>query len=365
MTINQNEIIGILNRVQESIQTGAVPVSEVPMDDLLKLLEATLGGTFWKGIGATAQNCFDNMPQRCENLLRHCQMQNDAQGFVLALELLKTQYQCIYAVLSKEELDKRIKPHKALAVRIGSAYAAVQYWLHQDRRAANASVSDNAVEGKKGVVYTCIRGKNRKPSQPEYINVHWDYICFTDEQDKWNTRDGVWEFRKLDATEEAYYYYKLMPHKVLGEYDYSIWINPQIQIIGELERFYKIYGQGSTFLGIPAYVQDNLYEALRTNLRADDENIELRRILYQFREEGFPEHFGMINTNLIYRSHRDEVLKNVMDTWWRQAQRCSQLREFGFAYAAWKNRFDFALCDLFAEWNPYIKNVDMDLEIGE
>lgn len=371
MTINQKEIIGILDKVQQSIQSGEVPVSEVPMKDLMTLLEATLGSNFWKGIGATAQNCFDNMPGICIQLLDHCRKQEDAQGFVRALEVIKNQYRCIYAVMSKDELDKRTKNYKILAIKMGNAYAALQHWLHRAEQQQVLADTYKEMEEKKGVVYTCILGNNKTLHQPEYINVHWDYICFTDKKEKWGTKEGVWEYRGIALKEgesdaaTVYYRYKIKPHEILSEYDYSIWISPQIMIIGELERFCRIYGEGYSLVGFPAYVQDNLYDAVHTTLNADDENIELRRTLFHYREEGFPEHYGLINTNLLFRNHSDEEVSKVMDIWWEEAKRCSQLREFGFSYAAWKQNLKFALCDLFAEWNPYIKNMELDLDIGE
>ncbi len=373
MTINQKEVIGIIDRVQKSVESGEVSVDQIPMNELMNLLEATLGSRFWKGIGATAQNCFDTMPQRCKELLEHCQKQNDAEGIVLALELLKNQYRCIYAILSKDELNSRTRNYKVLSLKIGNAYAALQYWRHKTVHGENTEYYNAKEMEQKGVVYTCFIGKNGAPHQPEYINVYWDYICFTDKEEKWGTKDGVWEYRKIERIGEAeqkgnaavYDRYKMKPYEVLPEYDYSIWINPQVQITGELEQFYKIYGRGYAFLGLPAYVHDNLYEVVQTSLNEDDENIELRRTLLHYREEGFPEHFGLINTNLMYRSHKDETLIKVMDTWWQEAKRCKQLKEFGFSYAAWKHQLKFGMCDLFAEYNSYIKNVELDLEVGE
>lgn len=371
MVIKEKEILGIINQVQQSVKEGKVPVESVPMKDLLNLLEATLGGTFWKGIGVTSQEAFDTMPGRYKALLEHCQEKGDSEGFVLALELLKNQYQCTYAILSKEEINRRTKNYKVFILNMGNAIASIQHWMNKARQRGNAVMPISFEKEQRGVVYTCLVGNKRKLYQPEYVNVHLDYICFTDKKEKWGTKEGVWEYRPMekDGEQESnssmYYRYKLKSHEVLKEYDYSIWVNAQIQIVGELEQLYNGYGEKSSFLSFPAYVQDDLYEAVHTTLKSDDENIELRRKMLRYREEGFPKHFGLISTNLMYRNHRDEVLRLVMDTWWNESGKCQQLRELGFSYAAWKHGLNYALCDLFAEWNPYIKNVDLDLEVGD
>lgn len=371
MVIKEKEVLEIINQVQKSVQNKEVPVELVPMKDLMNLLEATLGGTFWKRIGVTSQEAFETMPSRYKELLEHCQRNGDAEGFVLVLELMKNQYKCTYATLSKEELHRRTKKYKAFVYNIGNAMASVQYWIHKGKQRSGEIQPISFVREMKGAVYTCLVGNSTTLYQPEYINVHWDYICFTDKKDKWGVKEGIWEYRKMEKIEESesnssmYYRYKIKPHEILEGYDYSIWVNAQIQIVGEMEQMYKIYGEETSFLAFPAYIQDNLYDAVRTTLSTDDENIELRRKMYRYREEGFPEHFGLISTNVMYRNHRDEVLNKVMDTWWEESEKCQQLREFGFSYAAWKHGLNYSLCDLFAEWNPYVRNVSLELEVGE
>lgn len=371
MVIKEKEVLGIISQIQRSVESGEVPIDLVPMNDLLNLLDATLGGSFWKRIGTTSQDAFDTIPTRYKMLLEHCQSKKDAEGFVLVLELMKNQYRCTYAALSKEEIDRRTKNYKVFILNIGSAMASLQYWIHKSHKETETEYSISFGKEIKGAVYTCLVGANSVLHQPEYINVYLDYICFTDKEEKWGTKDGVWEYRKMERKEEEesnssmYFRYKIKPHEVLGEYDYSIWVNAQMQIVGEVEQLYEIYGRGNSFLAFPAYVQDNLYEAVHTSLNADDANIELRRSLLHYREEGFPEYYGMISTNMMYRSHKDEILNQAMDIWLRESERCSQMREFGFSYGAWKSGLKFAICSLFAEWNSYIKNRDLDLEVDE
>lgn len=371
MVIKEKEILGIVDQVQQSVESGSVPAELVPVDDLIKLMEATLGGSFWKQIGITSKEAFETMPFKYKALLEHCQEEGDTQGFILTLQLLKNQYRCTYAMLSKEELDRRTRNYKRLVLNIGEAIASVQYRLHKAGRNGNTGYPISFEKGNKGAVYTCLTGKNAILYQPEYINVYLDYICFTDKKEKWGTKEGIWEYREMksegeeESNSSMYYRYKMKPHELLSEYDYSIWVNAQMQITGEIEQLYAIYGENSSFLAFPAYIQDDLYEAVHTFLHTDDENIELRRKLLHYREEGFPEHFGLISTNLMLRNHRDKTLNKVMDTWWQESGGCEQLREFGFSYAAWKEGFQYALCDFFAEWNPYIKNVELGLEIND
>lgn len=367
MVIKEKEVLGIISQIQQSVENGEVPVDLVPMNDLMNLLDTTLGGSFWKRIGTTSQDAFDTMVARYKAILEHCQSNKDVEGFILVLELMKNQYRCTYAALSKDEINNRTRNYRAFILNIGNAMASLQYWIHKPHRKNAAEYSINFGKDKRGAVYTCLVGKNSGLHQPEYINVYLDYICFTDKEEKWGTREGTWEYRKMErekgeSNSAMYYRYKIKPHEVLKEYDYSIWVNGQMQIVGEVEQLYEIYGRGNSFLAFPSYIQDNLYEAVHTSLNADDENIRLRKKILHYREEGFPEYYGMISTNMMYRNHEDKILNQAMDIWLREATECSQMSEVGFSYGAWKSGLEYAICSLFAEWNSYIKNRDLNLE---
>ena len=86
----------------------------------------------------------------------------------------------------------------------------------------------------KRVIYTCITGGYDKLREPEAVDGDFDYICFTDAAV--SSEEGVWQIRPIpysceDPTRLSRYV-KLLPHKVLGEYDESLWIDANIAIRG-------------------------------------------------------------------------------------------------------------------------------------
>ena len=86
----------------------------------------------------------------------------------------------------------------------------------------------------KRVIYTCITGGYDKLRQPEVLDGDFDYICFTDAVGR--SEEGVWQIRPIpyscDDPTRLSRYVKLLPHKVLGEYDESLWIDANIAIRG-------------------------------------------------------------------------------------------------------------------------------------
>ena len=86
----------------------------------------------------------------------------------------------------------------------------------------------------KVVIYTSITDNYDNLIQHKYISKDFDYICYTDSEIK---NPGIWEIRKikdsnLDSNRKAKIY-KILPHKYLKKYDYSIWIDANIDVLSD------------------------------------------------------------------------------------------------------------------------------------
>ena len=363
----EQKIVDIIHKIQGALERGELEIRQFPIDDIINLIESALGENMWRSIGSRPQAAFSMIGQQYRQMLLQCMEKEDVEQCIGLLSLLEYQYKCFYTALGREEQLYREETLRKLVLHMGDAYAEAQA-QKLNQRQDNWKGNQNLLDSGRGVVYTCLLKDEAQLPLPEYRNVMWDYICFTDRKELAGKVVGGWEFRLISEEEQqhkadTYYKYKIKPWEVLPEYDYSIWIDPQIQIVGPLERCYKIYGRNATFLGFPAYDKDDIYTSVRTTMTDDDLNIELRWKLLQYRKEGYPEHYGLINTNLMIRSHRDEFLNMVMSDWWKEIHECNALLDYAFSYASWKHGLKYALCGLFAENNAYIKNGDIDLEI--
>ncbi|MBQ6888597.1 MAG: hypothetical protein IJN54_13915 [Lachnospiraceae bacterium] len=362
----EQKLVDIIHKIQGALERGELEISQFPIEDIINLIESALGENVWRSIGSRPEPAFSLIGQEYRKMLSRCMENRDVEQCIGVLSLLEYQYRCFYTALGRDEQLYREETLRKLVLRMGDAYAEVQC-RKLNLRQEDWKGEQSLLESGKGVVYTCLVKDEARLPLPEYRNVAWDYICFTNRQDLAGKTAGMWEFRLIREEEqqhkaETFYKYKVKPWEVLPEYDYSIWIDPQVQIVGPLEQWYKIYGRNASFLGFPAYDKDDIYTSVSTTMTEDDRNIELRWKLLQYRKEGFPEHYGLINTNLMLRSHRDETLNQVMRDWWKEMHECNALLEYAFSYAAWKNELKYALCGLFAENNAYIKNEDIDLE---
>lgn len=157
-----------------------------------------------------------------------------------------------------------------------------------------------------------------------------------------------------------------MIHKLLPKYDYSIWIDSDMVISGDIFRFCKVYGEGNSFLGFSQSSKDCIYQDMsHTTMQFDDLNITMRKKVLQYQKEGYPEHNGLIDSRVMVRRHDDESLCKVMEEWWKEVGQGVLFEEDVFNYVAWKNSFPFSICDLFLYANPYFVNSKIDLDTND
>jgi len=184
-----------------------------------------------------------------------------------------------------------------------------------------------------------------------------DYICFTDRDIKSDT----WEVRKstpiyTDSNRNAKKY-KVLPHRYLGEYDWSVWIDGNIKIHSDIRPLcsgepYKVYDHMKVF-----DARDCIYDEAETILnfgKINSERTPERGIknwkdnpklivdqMNRYISEGYPKNNGLATNPIILRNHNDSAVIAVMEDWWSEIKYNSKRDQLSFNYIAWKNKFNF------------------------
>ncbi len=194
------------------------------------------------------------------------------------------------------------------------------------------------------VIYTSIVGNYDTLPQPRVVDESFEYVCFSN--DIAGDRNGIWQVRQIpysnsDRTRLSRYV-KLQAHKVLEEYDVSVWIDANIRIVGQ--EFFNIVNErivsGCLIAQVPHPQRDCVYEEISKCYR--DVRIGLSDALRQRRHllrEGFPRHFGMMENNLILRRHNDPMVKKISDAWWKEYQEYSIRDQLSLMPVYWRMGF--------------------------
>lgn len=197
-------------------------------------------------------------------------------------------------------------------------------------------------EKNKKVVYTCITGNYDNLSSPKFLTDGFDYICFTD--NKAITSD-VWDIRPLPKETEGLSqvkkqrFVKINPHLLLSEYDISIWVDGNVTLKGDLNKFVKNVMTSDCSVYVPKHPQrDCIYTEANVVVKMGKDKSDITRPqMEKYKKEGFPEKYGLLQSNIILRKHNKQDCIKLMECWFNELKNGSHRDQLSFNYVSWKN----------------------------
>ena len=200
------------------------------------------------------------------------------------------------------------------------------------------------VNSSKLCVYTCITGGYDKPmdfnrNQPDGV----DFICFTDNPDSlsgtgWKAKPIPEELLKFSKVKQQRLI-KVLPHRYLPDYDSSLWIDGNMQVLCNVGDYLKDYPLDRlSFYTRKHPSRDCIYKeglAVVAIKRDTAENVFPQ--IHKYQQEGFPEHFGLHETNMVYRNHRSTECRLLCNMWATEIIRQSHRDQLSLDYCRWKS----------------------------
>lgn len=293
------------------------------------------------------------------------------------LELNKKYQESIIKI--KNSNNNKIKKYIDLLKNgeINDIYKEIKY-RHYARKNFSINANCNFVrqlckdsKNLKIAVYSCIIGRYDNVIEPLIQEENIDYIMFTDQI---ISKESVW--KKVDVTSLSEYAklssvelnrkIKMLPYDYLSKYDYTVYVDGNIQIVYGIRKIIEEMGEAS--LGIHYHpTRDCIYDegvsVIHYN-KADP--IEVIRQLDNYKKEGFPSHYGMMENSIIVRDNSDTCTENLMRAWWNEFEKYSTRDQFTLPYLMWK--LDYPKEKFFSlgnnlESNPYFNRIHKHLEL--
>ena len=207
---------------------------------------------------------------------------------------------------------------------------------------------------KKVVVYTCITGGYDNILEPSFVTSGVDYVCFTDNS---NMKSKTWKFRPIPDELLTYSKVKqqrgvkILAHRYLSEYDISIWVDGAVIVKGDVNKYIGTLDLDKYSVFIPEHPNRKcIYAEKDACLRIKKitgEGIALaEKQMKRYRDEGMPENYGLVQTNVMIRRHNDQYSKDLMEKWWDELKNYSHRDQLSFNYALWKqggSRFKYLI----------------------
>jgi hypothetical protein len=227
-------------------------------------------------------------------------------------------------------------------------------------------------------VYTSIFGKYDNLLEPQIKPDNVDFICFTDS----DITSETWQIRKQpviysDSNRNAKKF-KVLPHRYLSEYEYSIWIDGNTVMHGDPTSLINsvLSNANVAFFSHANNVLDSRncpYEEAKYILDIGHKNYQLnpeRGILcfkdnpkviteqmLAYEHAGFPKNNGLITGMIIFRRHNESDSIQTMEDWWTEISYRSKRDQLSFNYCAWKNNLNLNYIPGDSRNNEYFINV--------
>jgi hypothetical protein len=197
------------------------------------------------------------------------------------------------------------------------------------------------------VIYTAIYGNKDELQQPSCEIEDVDFICFTDNPD---LKGGRWKvveyppFHKKSSVLSAKYF-KIVPHEVLPDYDFSCWIDGNLIVKGDLLKGAResMREEEISFalLSHPEAINCLYHEIERCIDRKKDSHRRLAGQRAKYRLEKHPANTGLWACHVLFRLHRNPAVMKFSREWWRHIQKYSIRDQISFARLAYLRNFRF------------------------
>ena len=194
------------------------------------------------------------------------------------------------------------------------------------------------------IIYTTIFGGYDDITKPTLPN-NWDWKCFSEENSIPLYTDNTRNAKK----------FKVLPHRYLEDYEYSIFIDGNMYVVGNVDELIEKYLSDSNIAFFDHNKnrmdpRDCIYDEYNAimDLGKNDPNQNFKdnpQVMYdqvkRYQDEGYPSHNGLITGMVILRRHNEKDCIRVMEDWWTEIKYGSKRDQLSFNYVAWKSNTKF------------------------
>lgn len=192
------------------------------------------------------------------------------------------------------------------------------------------------------VIYTCLVGGYDKLMQPLAKAEDFDFICFSNDFSV--KQIGVWTIRPLPILKNLNNtrlsrFAKILPHLVLSDYVFSLYIDSNVQILtNELYGIVRNLASRDVLIAqVPHPFRDCIYNDIRISYRLRKVSLlDARRQYHHLKSSGFPKHYGLFENNIIFRKHNSKVVAEVSNAWWKEYLLYCQRDQFCLMFVYWQ-----------------------------
>lgn len=191
-------------------------------------------------------------------------------------------------------------------------------------------------------VYTAITGDFDGLKENQNTN-NADFFAYLEQPHQsstWNTRLIDFKGKTNNLTAK---YYKLHPHKLFPDYEYSLWIDGSVELVADARDLVKLYLKNSSWAvhkhASRTCIIDEAFACVE--MGKADPDVLSKQVARYIVGEKYPRNNGLAENTVILRRHNDPDVIKVNEDWWKECNEWSHRDQISFNYVAWKNNFEY------------------------
>ncbi len=193
------------------------------------------------------------------------------------------------------------------------------------------------------VVYTCITDNYDKKILEPWVNPkNIDYYLFTDNE---NIKTDVWSVKRIPDNikdldnVKINRYIKMHPFELFNNYDYAIYIDGNVQVVSNLTKMVYSIDEKVGIAMHKHQFRDCIYNEIEVcKIRKKGNYNKMKLQTENYKKEGFPKHFGMIEATIIVSNTKNDIAKKIFNDWWSEFLKFDSHRDqISLQYVVWKN----------------------------
>lgn len=197
------------------------------------------------------------------------------------------------------------------------------------------------------VVYTCILGKYDIVKEPFFDNSLYDFVLITDSE---KNEDSCWKTVNISDLNDVIpsnldntslnRWIKMHPHKLFPEYEYSIYVDGNVNLVTDMVPIVLAQKKEKKFFGIHLHSCRKFIisegRALLKYKKYAHKNI-LNQQIDKYYREGFDNSVYLLEATILVREHNNCKCIKVMEDWWQEFIGGVPRDQISLPYILWKN----------------------------
>jgi GT2 family glycosyltransferase len=186
-------------------------------------------------------------------------------------------------------------------------------------------------------VFTAIAGGYDLLRTPLVVPRNCDFFVYSDAL----VGDPVWQWRPLPCSHSepvrSARFVKLHPHLLLHDYDIAIWVDANIQLVGNVTEFLTSVTPDHLLVTwrhpFRSSVREEALECLSLD-KADSTEVDAQ--LDRYDQAGFPDDEGLYETRVLVTRPQEPRTRRLMTAWWAEIARGTHRDQISLPFAAWR-----------------------------